>query len=155
MNKKRQLAHLLGGGIAMFVLLFLTKNQGFSLVVPSFGASAMLIFALGKGQPAEGKTAFWGHVLSALAGVATAKILGTTWYAVAIAVFLAFLVMLVTDTFHPPGGATAFLACDTGQGWWFVLLPVASGIGIMLLIRYISYRLTELIPESRVEVEEG
>lgn len=154
MTKRQQLAHFCGGGIAMFMLLFLTKNQGFSLAAPSFGASAMLIFALGNCQPAASRKAFWGQVLSALVGVGTGKLLGTTWYSVAIAVFLALMVMLVSDTFHPPGGATAFLAADTGQDWQFVIFPIAAGMALMLLVRFLCCRLLAFGQTAEEKVRE-
>jgi CBS-domain-containing membrane protein len=50
--------------------------------------------------------------------------------------------MLVTRTLHPPGGATAYVAVISGQGFGFVLSPVGLGavclVAIALLVNNLS-----------------
>ncbi len=56
---------------------------------------------------AQPRNVIGGHLLSALVGCAMASFLGTGPLVLAVAVGLAIVVMYLTHTMHPPGGATA------------------------------------------------
>jgi CBS domain-containing membrane protein len=71
-------------------------------------------------------------MLSALAGTAVFQVLGSVWYSAALAVALAVLAMMFTRTVHPPAAATALIAVVTGQGWLFMIFPVAIGSSILV-----------------------
>ena len=65
--------------------------------------------------------------------------LGTDWIAAALAVSFAIAAMILTDTVHPPGGATALIAVIGGPtvhqlGFWYVLSPVGLGTLILLSV---------------------
>lgn len=102
------------------------------LLLPSFGASAVLLYASCHVPMAQPRNVIGGHIISALVGVSAFQLLGNSWWVIAIGVTAAILAMTVTRTLHPPGGATAFVAIYNGQGFGFVLSPV--GIGIICLV---------------------
>ena len=57
--------------------------------------------------------------------------------AIALAVALAIVVMMVTGTIHPPGGATALTCVLNGYfGAEFILRPVMLGVILMMAIAY-------------------
>lgn len=109
-------------------------------LVGSFGASAVLIYGVPTSPYAQPRNLVGGHVLSALIGVSFALLLQSNpAIAAALGVSLAIVVMHLTRTIHPPGGATALIAVIGGDnihalGYWFVLTPVALGALLMLVV---------------------
>jgi CBS-domain-containing membrane protein len=80
------------------------EPRDMTLIVASFGASAVLIYGAVKSPLAQPRNLVGGHILSALIGVACYKIFGGMWIGAGLAVSLAVAAMLVTRTLHPPGG---------------------------------------------------
>lgn len=113
-------------------------DHGFMLV-GSFGASAVMIFALPAMNASQPRSVVGGHVFSALCGVAAATYLPTEpIISASLAVGAALIIMDLTDTLHPPGGGTALLAViDHSQishlGFVYVLAPVGLGAIILVL----------------------
>jgi CBS-domain-containing membrane protein len=61
------------------------------------------------------------------------------WLAAALAVSSSIVVMQVTKTLHPPGGATALIAVTGSEeikslGYLYVLSPILSGVVILLVV---------------------
>ncbi|OGV39088.1 MAG: hypothetical protein A2X48_17990 [Lentisphaerae bacterium GWF2_49_21] len=129
-----------GIGICAFLSSYFFEPIGFTLLIGSFGASAVLVYAAVKSPLAQPRNLIGGHIVSALVGVACYQIFSSTiWIASAMAVSLAIIAMLVTKTLHPPGGATALIAVTGGAGinklgFLYVLFPVAAGAVILLLV---------------------
>jgi CBS-domain-containing membrane protein len=92
---------------------------------------------------AQPRNLIGGHVLSAVIGVVTYKLLpGAPWEASSLAVSTAIAAMHATKTLHPPGGATALIAVIGTEkihslGFLYVLVPVGAGAAIMLLVALI------------------
>ncbi|QOR39099.1 HPP family protein [Billgrantia diversa] len=100
-----------------------------TVIVASFGATSVLIFAAPDSPFAQPRNVLFGSMLSALVGVACFHLLGSTALAVTLAVSLSVLAMQLTHTVHPPGAAaTATL------GWWYPLMPIGIGCGVMLVV---------------------
>ncbi|MBF0590398.1 MAG: HPP family protein [Magnetococcales bacterium] len=140
-------------GIALIALLhvhFLTP-QDLILVIGSFGASAVLIYGAIASPLAQPRNLIGGHFLSALVGVALFQSLGDIpWLAAALSVSLAIVVMQLTKTLHPPGGATALIAVIGSDrihdlGYLYALIPAAAGALLMLLVAL----LINNIPKTR------
>ncbi len=110
------------------------------MVIGSFGASAVLIYGSLKSPFAQPRNLVGGHVISALIGVACYQIFAPTiWLAASVAVATAIAAMHATKTLHPPGGASALIAVVGGAdihelGYFYAVVPVASGALIMLLV---------------------
>lgn len=109
-------------------------------LVGSFGASAILIYGVPKSPYAQPRNLVLGHTLSAAVGVTCALLLGSfPALSAALAVSLALTVMHLTNSIHPPGGATALIAVIGGDSihqlsYWYVLSPVFTGAIIMLAV---------------------
>lgn len=132
----------LGSFIAIGITSFLANYYRVPLLLPSFGASVALIFAIHNAPMAQPRNVFGGQVISAIAGVLVYQFLGSAWWAVALGVTLAIVAMRVTYTLHPPGGATAFIAVHTCQNYDFILAPVALGAAGIILIGLIINNLS-------------
>jgi CBS-domain-containing membrane protein len=116
------------------------QPRGAMLLIGSFGASAVLVYAAIRSPLAQPRNLVGGHIVSALAGVACWKAFGgTLWVAAAFAVSLAIAAMLLTRTLHPPGGATALIAVIGGPdihalGFLYALVPAGLGALVLLAI---------------------
>jgi len=109
------------------------------LIVPSMGASAVLLFAVPHGALSQPWNVFAGHVLSAVVGVSCALLFSNEILAASLAVGLAVGVMHYARCIHPPGGATALAAVIGGQsthalGYQFVVAPIMINVLVMLAV---------------------
>jgi CBS-domain-containing membrane protein len=116
---------------------------GRSLLIGSFGATAVLVYGAIRSPLAQPRNVLGGHVLSALVGVLSYQVAGDiTWLAAALAVATAIALMHVTKTLHPPGGATALIAVIGGDsihnlGYFYALIPVGLGAVLLLAVALI------------------
>ncbi|KAF6265798.1 HPP family-domain-containing protein [Scenedesmus sp. NREL 46B-D3] len=93
--------------------LFLWRNHEFRMLVASFGASAVLLYGVPESKLAQPRNVIGGQVVSAIVGVCVRLALERVqWLANAVGMSLALLAMQLTCTTHPPGGATALIACS-------------------------------------------
>ena len=118
-------------------------------LIGSFGASSVLIYGVIQSPFSQPRNLVGGHVAGALVGVAVAKLLpDIIWLTAPLAVSVAIMLMRVTKTIHPPGGATALIAV-TGSanikalGFGFVVFPVLTGTLIMLVVALVFNNITE------------
>lgn len=122
-----------------------------SLMIGSFGASAVLLYGAVRSPLAQPRNLIGGHVLSAIVGVLCWKLLSQhMWLAEAVAVATSIAVMHATRTLHPPGGATALIAVIGSPeihklGFLYVLLPATIAPLILLAVAL----LVNNIPASR------
>lgn len=109
-------------------------------LIGSFGASSVLIYGIVNSPLAQPRNLIGGHVVCALVGVTVHKIIpDQIWLSSAFAVSVSIVLMQVTKTLHPPGGATALIANIGSEkikalGYMYVLSPVLSGVLILLLV---------------------
>ncbi|MDP3790206.1 MAG: HPP family protein [Candidatus Omnitrophota bacterium] len=111
-----------------------------SFLIGSFGASAVLIYGAPSAEFSQPRNLIGGHVLSAIVGVTVFVLAGNDpIMAGPMAVSVAIVVMHLTRTLHPPGGATALIAIIGGEkihalGYRYVFFPVLVGALIMLIV---------------------
>lgn len=121
--------------LASGVLQFAPGLQAWNppVIIASLGASAVLDYNAIRAPLAQPRNAIIGNTLSAIVGVAITKLFllssnfdSVAWVAGAIACASASFVMSLTNTVHPPGGATALLTATNAEvlrlGWRFVPL---------------------------------
>lgn len=119
------------------------------LMIGSFGASAVLIYGIPHSPLSRYRNVIGGHILSALVGVTIQYFYGhLPWLAPALAVSLAIVVMQITRTIHPPGGATALIAVIGSEkikslGYLYVIFPVGIGVLIMLVIGIVLTKISQ------------
>lgn len=113
-------------------------------LVASLGASAVLDYNTIKSPLAQPRNTVLGHSLSALVAVAVSKgfqqyadiFPRIDWVAAAVACATANLAMSLTNTVHPPGGATAILACIQADvlGMGFMFVPVIMLSSVLMCV---------------------
>ena len=138
-----QIVRAVGSLVGISFLGILWAFYDLPLLVASLGSTAVTLFALPKAPAARPKSAILGQFLSAVCGWGTQFLLGSTWYACAIAVALALILMVVFDCVHPPGGATALTAILTPQPWTFIIAPVTIGVMFLVIVAYCTNRVCE------------
>jgi len=150
-NKKQifwsWLGAFIGIGLVAFLSRFVLEGVGLTLIIGSFGASAVLLYGAYQSPLAQPRNLVGGHFLSALVGVTVMQVMpDLIWLAAPLAVATAIAVMQLTDTLHPPGGATALIAVIGGEsiqhlGYLYALVPVTVGALIMLSVALVVNRL--------------
>ncbi len=118
-------------GIAAITLF---AHQYILPVVASFGASAVLIYGVPDAPLSQPRNVIFGHSFSAVAGVITFMMFGLTWWSPALGTALALVVMLLTKTTHPPGGATALFAVLSKAQPSYILTPIMVGEIILVIV---------------------
>ncbi len=130
----------LGIGAVAWVNQLFFRGTDLTLMIGSFGASAVLVYGAVRSPLAQPRNLVGGHVVSALVGVACWKLLHQDpWLAQAVAVATAIALMHATRTLHPPGGATALIAVIGSDsihdlGFFYVLVPATLGPVLLLLV---------------------
>lgn len=114
-------------------------------LIGSFGASAVLLYGAKNSPLSHIKNVIGGHLISAFIGVVVSKCFGNTdlfWLAAALSVSTSIVLMQITKTLHPPGGATALIAIIGGDkikelGFFYIVNPVLTGVIILVSIAFV------------------
>ena len=126
-----------GGSVAIGIMYLLSFETEFPLASIPFATSIVLMTGSPEAAPARPRALVGGHVLSALVGVLALKLAGPEAWVAALAVGLAMLAMLLTDSFHPPAGINPLIIVMNGMSWSFILVPVAAGALILLAYSWV------------------
>jgi CBS domain-containing membrane protein len=143
----------LGSFAGIYAIWLLNSHLGIQedanlFLIGSFGATAVLVYGAPMGELSQPRNLVGGHVISAIAGIVAYKLLPEhAALAAALGVSVAIAAMLLTDTLHPPGGATALIAVIGGKsihdlGFMYVFSPVLAGVLIMLAVALIVNNLS-------------
>ena len=123
----------IGGCIGILLVVTISKwsvgVEALIYIIPSMGASAVLLFAAPHSPLAQPWNVFGGHLISAAVGVMCAQFIPVVSIAAAAAVGLAIAAMYYARCVHPPGGATALAAVIGGVhihalGYAYIITPV-------------------------------
>ncbi|MEZ7500660.1 HPP family protein [Flavobacterium sp. Arc3] len=138
----------IGIGTLAYLQSRMLPDSDVLFLIGSFGASSVLIYGIIQSPLAQPLNLIGGHVISAIVGVTVAKFVpDILWLTAALSVSLSIILMQLTKTLHPPGGATALIAV-TGSaqiknlGYWYVISPVLSGVLILLVVALIFNNMT-------------
>lgn len=125
--------------ISIFGRFFSIEDSFFLL--GSFGASAVLIYGAPQAAFSQPRNLVGGHILSALVSVTLVKVFSFLPIEIlcALSVSISIVIMHITCTMHPPGGATALIYVIGSEkvhelGWLYPFTPIAIGSLLMLLV---------------------
>lgn len=139
----------IGIGICGYLSAQYFEPRDLTLIIGSFGASAVLVYGAIKSPLAQPRNLIGGHIISGLVGVACYQLFGQTiWIAAALGVAFAIAAMLATKTVHPPGGATALIAVIGGKkihdlGLLYAFIPAGAGALILLIVALLVNNLSK------------
>jgi CBS-domain-containing membrane protein len=113
------------------------------LLVGSFGASAVLLCAVPESKLAQPRAFVGGQVFSAITGIVVRLIIHKVWIAQPVGMSIALVVMQLTSTTHPPGGATALIACSYNElpkwaGFSFVVAVALSSVVMLVVVLFMN-----------------
>ena len=142
------LGSFIGIGIIAYLQSKALPESYVIYLIGSFGASSVLVYGVIQSPLAQPRNLIGGHLVSAIIGVTIAKFVpDILWLSAPLAVSLSIVLMQMTKTLHPPGGATALIAIIGSPkikelGYWYVLYPVLTGSLILLVIALIVNNMT-------------
>ena len=143
--RRARIAGILLAGLGAFVALAtigaLAAVTGNAWVIGSFGASCVLLFGFPDVPFSRTKNVIGGHLLSSAVGLLFLHVLGPGWWAMAAAGACAAMLMMATDTVHPPAGSNPVIIFMAQPGWDFLLLPTLAGACVLVLVNRL-YRFT-------------
>jgi hypothetical protein len=113
------------------------------LLVGSFGASAVLVCAVPESKLSQPRNFVGGQVVSAIVGVVVRLIIHKVWIAQPVGMSLALVAMALTSTIHPPGGATALIACSVEEipkwaGFSYVVAVAFSSVVMLFVVLIVN-----------------
>lgn len=131
----------MGAVFAVSGLAYVAMSMQSLLLLGSFGASALLLFALPDTPLAQPRSVVGGHVFASLIAMGCLLLFGPQWWAVGLATGLAVGVMMLTRTVHPPAGSNAIIVFLTKPTLGYLMFSTVSGT-ILLVISAIIYHRT-------------
>jgi CBS-domain-containing membrane protein len=140
---RENLLSLIGGFLGIFCIFmssyWLLDPEIAVYIIPSMGASAVLLFAAPHAPFSQPWNVLAGHSVSAIIGVACWRWIPDYTVAASASVGLAIGVMYFTRCIHPPGGATALAAVIGSErlhelGYSYVFQPVLLNVITITLV---------------------
>jgi len=137
-----------GIGILAYIQSLHFKGNDAVYLIGSFGASSVLVYGIIQSPFSQPRNLVGGHLISALVGVTIHKIVpDIIWIAAPMAVSFSIILMQITKTLHPPGGATALIAIIGSDkikslGYMYLFSPVLIGVLILLFTALIFNNMT-------------
>lgn len=149
---KERLRSAMGALIGILLTGFLghlaiSDTAALPALIAPMGASAVLLFAVPSSPLAQPWCILCGNIVSAVVGVAIAKLVMDPFVAAALAISIAIAAMMALRCLHPPSGAVALTAVLGGSaihdlGYGFVLWPVTGNSIALLTVAFIFNNLT-------------
>lgn len=127
----------LGSFLAIAAVAALTDLLSAALLLGSFGATCVLVFAFPDGPFSQPRNVVAGHVIGSLIGLVFLKLFGPHWWAVALAVGTTIALMMLTCTVHPPAGSNPVIVFLIQPSWSFLLFPTLAGALVLVAVALI------------------
>jgi CBS-domain-containing membrane protein len=138
--------------VAMFLILLVQDTVLRAAIIVAIASSAFIIFVVPESVAATSRKVIGGHLVAVLVATPIAAVLNISVIeaaaedsryvadiAAAVSVGLSILVMVMTDTEHPPAAGTALGLIIPGWSWSAVIF-IMSGAIILTLIRIVLRR---------------
>jgi CBS-domain-containing membrane protein len=124
--------------VGIGITAFLTTASGCVFLLPSFGASSVILFVIPASAYAQPRSLIGGHLLASLVGLVMYFGLGSAWWSLSLSVGVAVAAMLLSKTLHPPAAADPlFFMMQGGLSWPAVMIPALAGSMILVLFAFI------------------
>lgn len=131
-----------GAMLAVSVLSYVADATQALMVLGSFGASTLLLFALPDAALAQPRAVVGGHLIASLIALGCLALFGPKWWSVGAATGLAVGCMMWTRTVHPPAGSNAIIVFLAKPSWSLLLFSTLAGTALLILIAIVYHRTT-------------
>ncbi len=132
----------LGATIALGLALLFTKPPTSPLLLASLGGSTIFLFGLTSAPAAQPRALFGGHLFSALIGIICYQLFNDALWVYLLAEVITLVVLLLTQTVHPPAGANPLIMIQAHAGFGHLIVVVLVGIVTLAIVAAIWSRLT-------------
>lgn len=127
----------LGAFLAIVSVASLQEVTHAPLILGSFGASCLLIYAYPTSPFAQPRNVIGGHFIATLTGLVVMALFGVTAISMAIGVATAIGLMLIFRVPHPPAGSNPLIVMLALAKWDFLVTPTLLGslivVGVALV----------------------
>ena len=124
----------IGSFIAIALIGYFTKTYDNLLIMGSFGASCVLLFAFPKSPFSQPRNVILGHFISSLIGLLFLHFVGNDYISMALALALSISLMIVTRTVHPPAGSNPIIIFLFEASWDYLIFPTLIGSIILVIV---------------------
>ncbi len=139
--RKTQIAFsTLGAVIAISALSYVSMTTQSLMLLGSFGASALLLFALPDAPLSQPRSVICGHLSASIIAFACLALFGPQWWAVGLATGLGVGFMMYTRSIHPPAGSNAIIVFLAKPTWVFLVSSTLVGTVMLVLIAFVYHR---------------
>ena len=116
------------------ILTVLTYKSALGLfIAASFGSSMVLLFGFPESPFAQPKNVFFGHLVTALVGVAFVALVPLPLYInIALAVGVGVFLMIFFNIVHPPAGGNPIMVIIGSVSYDYLLSPIVFGCIIII-----------------------
>lgn len=146
---KEVLFAFIGGFVAISIIGYMTESFNNLLVLGSFGASCVLIFAYEKSPFSQPRNVVFGHIIATFVGLFFFHFVSQEWWSMALALATAISAMILTKTVHPPAGSNPLIVFLLAANWNYLIFPTLFGSIILVLtaLFYINLHKNKSYPE--------
>lgn len=141
-RKSQILFATVGSIVAISSLAFIAMTTHGLMLLGSFGASALLLFALPEAPLSQPRSVIGGHLAASVIAFGCLTLFGSQWWAVGLATGLGVGFMMITRTVHPPAGSNAIIVFLAKPTCGFLLLSTLAGTVLLVAIAVIYHRCT-------------
>lgn len=132
----------LGVIAAVSFLAHVSSVTGMLMLLGSFGASALLVFALPEAPLSHPRCVIVGHLSACVIALGCLAAFGAQPWAIGIATGLAVAFMMATRTVHPPAGANAIIVFLAKPAAASLLVSTVAGAVFLVLSAHVYHRAT-------------
>ena len=100
----------------------------------------MLLFGFPDVPFSRPRNVIGGHVLASAVGLLFLQLCGPGWLPMAAAGACAAMLMMLTDTVHPPAGSNPVIVFLAQPGWSFLAMPTLAGACCLVAIGWLYWR---------------
>ena len=122
-------------------LSYLTHALEVMLLLGTFGASALLVFAYPDSPFCQPRNVILGHLIGAITGLVFLQFCPVSWWCDALAVGTAIGLMKLTRTVHPPACSNPLIIFALKPSWSFLLFPTLAGAALIIIVALFYHNL--------------
>jgi CBS-domain-containing membrane protein len=122
-------------------LSYLTREIELMLLLGSFAASTLIVFAYPDSPFAQPRNVILGHLIGASVGLAFLHFCNVSWWCDALAVGTAIGMMKLSRAVHPPACSNPLIIFALKPGWSFLLFPTLTGAVLIIVVALFYHNL--------------
>ena len=122
-------------------LSYLTHELELMLLLGTFGASSLLVFAYPDSPFCQPRNVILGHLIGTAAGLVFLQFCPISWWCDALAVGTTIGLMKLTRTVHPPACSNPLIIFAIKPSWTFLLFPTLAGAALIVVVALFYHNL--------------